>query len=120
MSIKRIGDGSPEAAARFLYQSGLLFEINRRVLHPLGLALEIQQDDEDSDKIGFGGLWDYRNDPEGLYFDAESFDSGAARLGAFLGHDVPTRFEQRERTLGFVIQVAGVPDDEPEEKPPEG
>ena len=37
--------------AEFLSDNGLLFEINRKVLHPLGLAMEIYIDDDD--KINF-------------------------------------------------------------------
>jgi hypothetical protein len=56
--LKRI-----ENPAEFLMTTGLLFEINRRVLHPLGLALEISLDDETGESR-IGGIWDYREDPE--------------------------------------------------------
>ena len=49
-------------------EKGYLQEINRRFLHPLGLALYTRIDDETGIET-LGGLWDYRDDPEGLIFD---------------------------------------------------
>ena len=46
---------------------GLLHEVNRKFFHPLGLALEMLTD-EDVKIIGFGDVWDYRDDPEGMFF----------------------------------------------------
>lgn len=46
---------------------GLLQEINRRFLHPMGLALEVETDDT-GEVVGFGEVWDYREDPEGMLF----------------------------------------------------
>lgn len=45
---------------------GLLQEINRQFLHPLGLALEVVIEEDGSEH--FGQLWDYRDDPEGIGF----------------------------------------------------
>lgn len=51
---------------------GYLQEVNRRFFHPLGLALEVQIDEQGNEKLG--RIWDYRNDPEGLRFEpAPSF-----------------------------------------------
>ena len=41
---------------------GLLQEVNRRLLHPMGLALEVIEDQDGS--CQFGDVWDYREDPE--------------------------------------------------------
>jgi hypothetical protein len=45
---------------------GLLQEVNRQFLHPLGLALEVYVSDDGEES--FGGVWDYRDDPEGMVF----------------------------------------------------
>ena len=46
---------------------GFLQEVNRKFFHPLGLALEvIMEADGTVSKIG--GVWDYRDDPEGMFF----------------------------------------------------
>lgn len=47
---------------------GYLQELNRRVLHPCGLALEVIVNEDGTEQ--FGGVWDYRDDPEGMLFDA--------------------------------------------------
>jgi len=46
-------------------ERGFLQEINRRLLHPCGLALEVVKD---GDEWRFGGVWDSRDDPEGIMF----------------------------------------------------
>jgi len=45
---------------------GYLQEANRLFFHPLGLALEVIVEDDGTEKIG--GVWDYRDDPEGIVF----------------------------------------------------
>jgi len=46
---------------------GILHEINRLFLHPLGLALEVEIDDETGEEH-LGGIWDCRDDPEGILY----------------------------------------------------
>ena len=45
---------------------GFLQEANRMFFHPLGLALEVHTDENGSETLG--GVWDYRADPEGIYY----------------------------------------------------
>jgi len=47
---------------------GYLQEANRLFFHPLGLALEVIIDEEDG-SVKLGGIWDSRDDPEGMVFD---------------------------------------------------
>jgi hypothetical protein len=47
-------------------RSGYLQEVNRLMLHRCGLALEVIRDD---DGMRLGGIWDCRDDPEGIAFD---------------------------------------------------
>jgi len=47
-------------------EAGYLQEANRQFFHPLGLALEVVISDDGTEKIG--GIWDYRDDPEGIVF----------------------------------------------------
>lgn len=47
-------------------EEGYLQEVNRQFFHPLGLALEVLIDDNGNYTLG--GIWDYRNDPEGMYY----------------------------------------------------
>lgn len=46
---------------------GFLQEANRQFFHPLGLALETVVDEETGEER-LGGVWDYRDDPEGIFF----------------------------------------------------
>lgn len=46
--------------------AGYLQEVNRQFFHPLGLALEVKADDDGYWSLG--GVWDYRDDPEGMGF----------------------------------------------------
>lgn len=74
---------------------GFLQEVNRAFLHPLGLALEVVINEDGSEALG--GVWDYRDDPEGMCFgnavdedkiaavDAERERHAAARIELFGG-----------------------------------
>ena len=72
-------------AAAFLHESGLLFKINRDVLHPLGLALEVVKDDDGTLSMS-QELQDHRASG-GVCFSADSIVTGEAKLRAFLGPD---------------------------------
>lgn len=55
------------------HELGFLQEINRRFLHPIGLAmsLTITKDDDTGEvtSVEFDKIWDYRDDPEGVFFN---------------------------------------------------
>jgi hypothetical protein len=53
-------------------EKGYLQELNRRFLHPLGMALEVCQEDDGTEILG--GIWDYREDEEGIYYDLANSD----------------------------------------------
>lgn len=78
---------------------GLLQEVNRKFLHPMGLALEVIIDD--SGGIRFGEVWDYRADPEGMAFADNTISKDKALL-------VNGMFEEKRKTreekLGYHIQ----------------
>jgi hypothetical protein len=77
---------------------GFLQEANRHFFHPLGLALSVVTD-EDGTVTGFGEIWDYRDDPEGIYF-AEGVASAEKRDNvAATQKDI-----SRLRALGYIIQ----------------
>lgn len=54
-------------------EEGFLQEVNRQFFHPLGLALEVLIDDETSQTV-LGGIWDYRDDEEGMFFADNMID----------------------------------------------
>lgn len=87
-------------------EKGYLQELNRRFLHPLGLALEISIDDDSNEKLG--GIWDYRNDKEGIYFDISNSDSERKssfnKKKTFIDTELESRCKNRKEILGFDIE----------------
>lgn len=86
---------------------GYVQELNRRFLHPLGLALAIRVDDETGEEK-IEGIWDYRCDPEGMYFDIENFDEERrerfVRNAQFIDDELDKRLSIRECAFGFGIE----------------
>jgi hypothetical protein len=113
-------------------REGYLAELNRRFLHPLGLALEVvaeakcascgcEREDHWTDPGNpcpkcastddpltserLGGVWDYRDDPEGIYFGND-----LAELGEIADH-IAELWAKREgprvAALGYMIQPPG-------------
>jgi len=79
-------------------EKGYLQEANRLFFHPLGLALEVVIDEETGSEA-IGGIWDYREDPEGMVFD--SVDGQKA---VFVKSEELSRKEAREALMGSNIQ----------------
>ena len=52
---------------------GFLQEANRQFFHPLGLALEVYENEDGT--VTLSGIWDYRDDPEGMIFERWSDQS---------------------------------------------
>lgn len=79
---------------------GYLHEVNRRFLHPLGLALEVIIDDMTGQE-SLGGVWDFRDDPEGICFGDGEFDrEKLERVRA----EWVRRHDARVAALGFMVQ----------------
>ena len=103
-----------------------LQEVNRLFLHPLGLALEVAHDDvklsilqrlhqivrrllrRHVDQEGpwrLSGIWDYRDDPEGIIYDDEYAAGEEAWLKrAAVAQQMVLRGPVRRQRLGYVIQ----------------
>jgi hypothetical protein len=82
-------------------EQGYLQELNRRILHPLGLALEVVQ--QGNHQEYFGRIWDYRDDPEGIVFDEGMID--AAKTDA-VEDEFAKRAQHRIKKYGFISQPA--------------
>jgi hypothetical protein len=84
-------------------EKGYLFEANRKFFHPLGLALEINIDEDGNESLG--GVWDYRDDPEGMLYNDSIMSSEAAKTKFDF---VATQFEEKAKyrleKYGFAIQ----------------
>jgi len=87
-------------------KKGYLQELNRRFLHPLGLALEVVIDDDGAEKLG--EVWDYREDEEGIYYDISNSDlnrqSEFVTKKSFIDTEFDSRLKTRKKRLGFDIE----------------
>ncbi len=81
---------------------GLLHELNREYLHPLGLALEVVVEDDGSERLG--GIWDCRDDPEGVLYGTLDREKMAAAE-----HFRARQHYARKQTCGFVVQIEDMP-----------
>lgn len=79
---------------------GFIQEINRRLLHPCGLALEVIVDQETGEEK-LGGVWDYREDPEGMYFADETLSRAKAQAVIDLFN---SKLAHRREAFGHIIQ----------------
>jgi hypothetical protein len=81
---------------------GYLQEVNRLVLHPLGLALYVNTEDPDNNiPETFGGVMDHRDDKEGMIFDKGVMDEAKVLRVRQLLKEVS---DQRLAALGYLIQ----------------
>lgn len=74
---------------------GYLAEVNRRFLHPLGLALGVELD-----RLV---VLDAREDDEGHIFAAELMDE-VSRKAALVASEEAIRFPARRARLGYITQ----------------
>lgn len=78
---------------------GYVQELNRQFLHPLGLALEVTVNRDGTES--FSGVWDYRDDPEGIFYDPGVIDLGKAYR---IRNEKFAKVTARARRLGYYIQ----------------
>lgn len=91
-----------ENPVQFLRDSGILFEINRQVLHPLGMEIHLHVDDEGA--IEALVLEDNRDNPNPICFTAEAFNEGRSRYEDYLAEHGRRNIQKRRRA-GMVIQT---------------
>lgn len=91
-----------EHPAAFLEENGILFEMNRQVLHPLGLELRFQLAEDG--RINRIELVDNRASPEPIFFSTEAFEEGRQKYERYM-QDHGRRNIQKRRQIGMVIQT---------------
>jgi len=84
-------------------ENGLLFEVNRLVLHPLGLALSVDVKGDGTES--FAEIWDNREDPEGICFAPETFLNGKKKFHQYMKDKGDDALRTRDRKLGYTIQI---------------
>ena len=80
-------------------EQGFLQEANRMFFHPLGLSLSVQINEDGTES--FGGIWDYRDDEEGISYGEGMINKEKAERIEKLYRD---KCEYRNQYLGFEIQ----------------
>jgi hypothetical protein len=80
-------------------EKGYLHELNRRFLHPLGLALAIDVDSNGKETLAY--IWDYREDPEGIYYDEDLLDPEKTE---HIEQIWDARMAARIAALGYMVQ----------------
>ncbi len=97
MSLPKI-----ENPVQFLNDNGVLFEINRQVLHPLGLELHFTLDEDG--RLTSIDLLDNRESLLPISFSPEAFQAGRSDYEAYL-NEHGRRNMQKRRKVGMVIQT---------------
>lgn len=86
-------------------QFGYLQEVNRQFFHPLGLALEVRVNEDGTEELG--GIWDYRHDPEGLYYGEGMLSMDKA---ARVAQEYMNRAQERKEHRGWILQPLPQPE----------
>lgn len=86
---------------------GYLQEVNRLFLHPRGLALEVVIKEDGTE--AFGGIWDYRDDPEGIIFVGAPPSAHQARI---VEAEYRRHAEYRSAMFGSPVQPISGGDEE--------
>jgi hypothetical protein len=88
-----------------LQDSGLIFEINRQILNPLGMMLEVRRDASNvSNPVDTLVLYE-SPDSEGILFTPESFSDGVSRFNLYMKKEGEARVMSRMKTTGFLRQT---------------
>ena len=83
------------------HEFGFLQEVNRQFFHPLGLALEVIVNEDGEEEIG--GLFDARDDPEGIIFGDFNGEVGVMKARRVQQLQEEKAKVRRER-FGYVVQ----------------
>lgn len=94
---------------QFLKDNGLLFELNRAVLHPLGLTLQVDAD-------GKAELLQ-TDDPAGMVFPENAFQEGEVKLMEYMEREGFSKLASRQAFLRYAQQTDP---DQGDSSPPSG
>jgi hypothetical protein len=102
MSLPTIKDwDSRPVDVDFFIDSGLLFELNRQYLHPLGIALTVRVAPDGAKTWGFK---DARKAPGELKFSREQLETGRRKFVRFLRGHGSKVMGRREQAIGQSVQ----------------
>lgn len=87
---------------KFLVDNGLVFEINRKVLHPLGLAMIVDVDPKNRRQLAITNLVE-TEDEVGFVYESEAFSCSSEKFNKFL-EKKQAALDARKAKFGFVEQ----------------
>jgi len=88
---------------KFMVDNGLIFEINRRVLHPLGMAMVVDIDRNNKRNLAITALFE-TEEQEGFLYDEEGYNVGKDKYQKFLDKSGQERLDYRLAKYGFIEQ----------------
>ena len=90
----------------FLLETGLLFEINRKILHPLGLALSLYLNDKG--EVFDMEILDMRDDEEGVRYSDDTYAIGCDKFFKYMEAHGKKAIHGRFKKLGYILQGENV------------
>jgi hypothetical protein len=93
---KRVAD------EQFLLDSGLLFDINRQMLHPIGLSLVVVKQTDGTLRLK---LKDSREKPEAFFYKKEEYETAYWKYKKFMKDYGYKQWRKREEKLGWGLQT---------------
>ena len=94
-----MGDEIKRMDIRDFREEGYLQEVNRRFFHPMGLALEVRRNKDGTEELS--GVWDCRDDPEGIVYGEETM---SRRKAVHISRLRAKAFLSRWKALGYIFQ----------------
>ncbi len=82
---------------------GYLMELNRRFLHPIGMALEVVRSESGEER--FGDVCDARYDPEGFVYSDDDINLVDKNKAEEFNRLIEDKHEARMKSLGYVVQT---------------
>jgi hypothetical protein len=88
---------------RQLLENGLIFEINRQILHPLGFSLTYKPSTSSDDPDGLVLL--QTDDREGCLYPESNFMDGASKFSIYMKNIGEKKLAARMKILGYLRQT---------------
>lgn len=81
----------------YLVDSGILFEINRTIMHPMGVAMSIKTAEDGTRTVE---LKDFRAAPEQMFFPESTYRACEKKWASFCSDFAFKQLERRRKHMG--------------------
>ena len=89
------------ADIQFLLDSGLLYYINKEILHPIGIALVVKRKSDNSLRLD---IKDSRSEPHLLTYNKEDYAKAQDKFRDFMKKFGHSQIDKRRKKLGYGSQ----------------